>query len=1034
MATELYAATPFQHWLASTGMELSGWDNCGAVILPVSLAEATARAQAALAGFWMARAALVRDARHGAVLLIGDDAAGAPAAAAPARTDVLASGLSVVAAPETAAGCQISIRIPGALADAPTVRLVQRAVAGDATADGSGEVALRYARWQHSMASPAEPPGAPGRSPAAGPAADAERAGLWWERPGASPGADATAAVALDGPAVTTVHTVAAELGVPPHAILMGCWRAVLRAMDAAGIVWVAVDGRQGPVPAAAAGPLTAYQPWAAADGQDGPAPLAGIVQDAAAWLAQAAVKQPAWGVGAALAARPLLAYSAVAPRQEVAVAGGKAVLLPPGPARFGALLEVAAGVSADRIDLAVSFDAGRVHPDDVRAALSSLGEAIEDLPAHAAGRRPWRGVRRPGDGAPMVPASPPAGSGRPAPPADLWRRLCEHAAAHPDAPAVGSDDGRLSYRELTSRAAAVARWLARAGIRPGDRVGLLLEESPDLLVAMVGAYRAGAAYVPLHRQLPPARLATMLTAAGAALTVTTPALAGLLPAGSRVLSLDDAPRPAGADRAFTATADPAGPADPADGLAYVLFTSGSTGTPKGVMVGRRALGNYLGWAARDYPFGAGAGVICHSPPTFDLSVTALLAPLMAGDYVHIVPSAAGLGALRTAMRQLGDVSLIKLTPSQLSLLSAGDEGVGVTVRAIVVGGEDLPADVVARWRQRHPECAVFNEYGPTETVVGCTVFRVDGRDSGLATIPIGTAIDGMRVYVLDEALRPVHRGVPGELFIAGAGMAWGYAGDPRRTAERFLPDPGGPPGSVMYRSGDVVADVASCGLRFGGRRDRQVKLHGYRIEPGEVEHRLRAVPGVADAAVRVETLPSGERTLVAYVSPAPGGAIDGAAVRRELARELPGYLIPGLVRVLAALPLTASGKLDERALPGWEPPPAPPSGPMTPTEALVRGVWLEVLGQAPSGLDTPFFEVGGTSYTLIKSNALLCEQLRRDIPIAEMFAYPTIRALAAFLDGAAADADADAATAGAGARGRRAGLRQLSSRREERW
>jgi amino acid adenylation domain-containing protein len=1025
MENELYAATPFQQWLAGTGMDLSCWDHVGEVVLPVSLAEATRRARAAHAGCWLSRAALARDTRYGAVLLVTDGTASGPG---PAEVSVLARGFGVRAADGTADGCRISIHIPAALADAHTVRLVQRAVASDAAGDGSGELALRYARWQNSIAGPPAAGIAPAQRPAAAfPGSAGERAGLWWERHGVPSGERGTTATRLADSAVTTVHAMAAELGVPAHAVLMGCWAMVLRAMGSTDPLWVAVDGRQGPVPETAAGPLTSYQRWAVQDGRPGRTAMVDSIEDATRWLAEAAARQPAWDGNAAPAVPPPLAYSAVAPHQELAVAGGTALLLPPGPARWGRLMELDAAVAEARIDLALSFDAGRLRSVDVRAALEMLGRALEDLPGHCSGQRPWLGVRRREDG-PEV-----ATSVRPARPEDLWQSLTDHAAAQPDAPAVGNEDGRLSYREFTDRAAAVARWLTEAGIGPGDRVGLLVEESPDLLVAMVGTYRAGAAYVPLHSQLPPARMAAMLAAAGATLTVSTPALSGLLPPGGRVLSLTDLPQATGAGRQL---GEPAGPAD---GLAYVLFTSGSSGAPKGVMVSRRALGHYLNWAARSYPFGAGAGVICHSPPTFDLSVTVLLAPLMAGEYVHVVPSAGGIGALRTAMRQLGDVSLLKLTPSQLSLLTQGGHAdVGVPVHAVVAGGEDLPADVVTRWRERHPECAVFNEYGPTETVVGCTVSRVDGRESGLPTIPIGSAIDGMRVYVLDEALRPLEQGVPGELFIAGAQMAWGYAGDPRRTAERFLPDPYGSPGSLMYRSGDTGADVASCGLRFGGRLDRQVKLHGYRIEPGEVEHRLRAAPGVTQAAVRVEALPSGERALVAYISGAAGDTPDVAAVRQELVRHLPGYLIPTLLRTLPALPLTASGKLDERALPGWDSQPAP-AGPMTPTEAMVRGVWTEVLGRAPHGLDTPFFEVGGTSFSLIKSNALLCEHVGRDVPIAEMFAHPTIRTLAAFLDGAITGTE-EAGTEATGTEGtdvrsrdRRAGLRQLSSRREER-
>jgi amino acid adenylation domain-containing protein len=877
------------------------------------------------------------------------------------------------------------VRMPGGLGDVWTVRLIQQALASQPTADASGEVALRYGQWQRSLAGlgaasqALDPGGEPGKSslPESG-------LGLWFERCGEVTGARGLQHVELPGTAARTVHEVAACLGVEACAVLLGCWRMVLHAMGCTEPIWVAVNGRRPPVAADAAGPLTAYRRWS--DAEAGNRSVVDTLRRAGTWLGEAVVRQPAWDDSQAPRGLPALAFSPVPAPERIEIAGGTAELLAPTPAPFGQTMDLAAWLRNDRLGLALSFDTGRLRPADIAGVLATLGRVITDLPSLARGQAPWRGRSR------TVARTPPAPSSA-RDPLDIWRRLAACAAAHPTAPALGCGGRRLTYQELITRAAAVAHWLRQAGVRRGDRLGLLVEESPDMVIALIGIYAAGAAYVPLQSHLPTARMAAILTAAEVSVTVSSPALCGLLPPGASVLRLDSAPRePASGWQAADG-----------DGLAYVLFTSGSGGAPKGVLVSRCGLSNYLDWAARSYPFGEGNGVITYSSAMFDLSVTSYLAPLIAGSYVHVVPSDEPIEAVHGTMRQLGDVSLLKLTPSHMSLLlRTGGQG-EATVRAVVAGGEDLGTNLVERWRQRYPGCAVFNEYGPTETVVGCTVFQADGREAGLDTVPIGSAIDGMRTYVLDDTFQPLERGVPGELFIGGVGVAWGYAGDPRRTAERFLPDPFGSPGSVMYRSGDVAVNIASCGLRFGGRVDRQAKLHGYRIEPGEVEYRMREMPNVAEAVARVTTLPSGERALVAYVVTSDGAAFDVTTAREVLGRNLPHYLIPSLFRTLPELPLTASGKLDEQRLPELQGPSVPWVKAATPSQQLVSQVWTEVLGFTPPGPDTPFFEAGGSSYTLVKAHALLSAELQRDIPIASMFEHPTVRRLAAFLDQAEA-------------------------------
>ncbi len=540
------------------------------------------------------------------------------------------------------------------------------------------------------------------------------------------------------------------------------------------------------------------------------------------------------------------------------------------------------------------------------------------------------------------------------------------------------------------------------------------------MVAAMLGVYAAGAAYVPLHRQLPTARLGQMLTAAGATTVLHDGEPANLLGnSAPAAISVADA----------IALGEPmdALPAHP-DSLAYTMFTSGSTGAPKGVMVTRRGLDAYLAFTVDAYPLSVGEVVVSHTLPLFDLSVTSLLAPLCAGGQVRITPAEDGLDGLLDTMGELGEVGLLKLTPAHLTLLADLDVAARARVRSVVVGGESLPADAAARWQTIFPDCRIVNEYGPTETVVGCTTWTVEDAPHGYATVPIGHPIPGTHVMVLDRRLTPVALGVPGELFIGGAGVARGYRGDPRRTAELFLPDPYGPPGSRMYRSGDRVTATASCGLLFHGRLDRQIKLHGFRIEPAEIEHRLRECTDISDAVVIRARTPSGEQTLVGYVVADPG--CDLAGIRAQLAGTLPWYAVPHQLVALRELPLGPSGKVEVRRLPPVRPTGGGGDQRMTTVQRLVSRVWSEVLGIPEPSLDTSFFDLGGTSFSLVKMNSRLREELGREIAIADMFDQPTIRQLAAFLESAATPEDTGQLPEPDPGQ-RRAALARLRSRRD---
>ncbi|WP_223759687.1 non-ribosomal peptide synthetase [Myxococcus sp. RHSTA-1-4] len=570
-----------------------------------------------------------------------------------------------------------------------------------------------------------------------------------------------------------------------------------------------------------------------------------------------------------------------------------------------------------------------------------------------------------------------------------------------PDAPAVRFGEVVLSFAQLDTRANQLARHLRRLGVRRQVLVGLCLRRSVDMVVALLGVLKAGGAYVPLDPSHPPARLAFLLEDTGAPVLLTEEALADTLPSShALVLSLD-------ADWGRTAGREPATALEPeatAGDLAYLIYTSGSTGQPKGVMVEHRGVVNYLSWALRAYAAAEGAGAPVHSSLAFDLTVTSLLLPLVTGRTVELVPEQEGVEGLAAALRAGADFSLVKLTPSHLRLLAEQlppAERAGRT-HAFIVGGEALTPQVVEDWRRHAPRTRIVNEYGPTETVVGCCVYTVDGETPLGSTVPIGRPIANTRLYVLDSHLRPVPAGAPGELFIGGVGVARGYWRRPALTAERFVPDPfSSEPGARLYRTGDRVRLRPSDELEYLGRTDFQVKVRGHRVEPGEVEAALCELPGVSAAVVVLrDDGPTGPR-LVAYVAGA-GQRPDTVALRGALSQRLPAHLVPSALVALDALPLTPNGKADREALPAPEAALAgdadfvPPS---TPTEEALAALWRELLGVRRVGARDDFFELGGHSLLSVQLSSRVRERLGVELPVAALFATPTLGELAARID-----------------------------------
>ncbi|MFE1313088.1 amino acid adenylation domain-containing protein [Streptomyces sp. NPDC058755] len=565
-------------------------------------------------------------------------------------------------------------------------------------------------------------------------------------------------------------------------------------------------------------------------------------------------------------------------------------------------------------------------------------------------------------------------------------------AARTPDAVAVVADGEEVSYAELDARANRLAHFLQGEGVTAESVVGICLPRGVDAVVAILAAWKAGAAYLPIDPEHPVERIAYLLSDSGAAVTLTDGTTRIEEPAGAaRVVALDSA-RLAARLAALPATSPKVSQA--ADRLAYVIYTSGSTGRPKGVAVTHGGLANYAQWAAGAYRTAGGAPL--HSSLAFDLTVTSVVVPLISGAPV-VVSREGGAEGLAELLRDGGNFGLVKAVPAHLPMLTEmlSDRQAEQAAVTWVVGGEALPGPVVRAWLERAPESVVVNEYGPTEAVVGCSVFEVrPGLELG-DSVPIGRPIANMRLYVLDEYLRPVAPGVPGELYIAGVQLARGYAKRPGLTAERFVANPF-EPGARMYRTGDLALWSRGGELEYLGRADEQVKVRGYRIEPGEVEAVLTAHPLVARAAVIAREDTPGDVQLVGYV--VPGDAAEDLAeqVRSFAAGQLPEHMVPSAVVVLDALPLAMSGKLDRKALP------APDFGtragagraPANAREEILCAAFAEVLGLERVGVDDNFFQLGGQSLMAIRLVGAI-RKLGVSVSVRAFFESPTPAGLA---------------------------------------
>ncbi|HEX2206486.1 MAG TPA: amino acid adenylation domain-containing protein, partial [Longimicrobium sp.] len=570
-----------------------------------------------------------------------------------------------------------------------------------------------------------------------------------------------------------------------------------------------------------------------------------------------------------------------------------------------------------------------------------------------------------------------------------FWEAQAERT---PHAAAVIHDGRSLTYAEVEARANRIAHHLRGLGVGPEVRVGLCMERGMELVPALLGVMKAGGAWVPMDPAHPAERLSYLLSDSGVSVLLTQARLRERLPAadGVRVLAVD-----AGWPRIAAESAERPESGVGPENLCYVIYTSGSTGRPKGVAMHHRGVANYLAWGIRHYAADRGNGAPVFTSMAVDLTITNLL-PLFAGRPVRMLPEKGAVEALAREIRGRPGFGLIKITPVHLGLLNEmlDPADLAGAAHTLVIGADSLSAEPTLPWQEHAPAVRLMNEYGPTETVVGCSAYTLPPGAHRTGPVPVGGPIQNLTFHVLDPRGEPVPVGLPGELYIGGAGVARGYLERPALTADTFVPDPFAAPGARMYRTGDRARRLADGGLTILGRTDHQVKVRGYRVEPGEIEAVLLRHPSVSDCRVVPREDRPGDRRLVAYVA----GRAGADELRAHLRRTLPEYMVPSAFVVMDALPQTATGKLDPGALPAPEygVADAEPEAPLNEVEARLVEIWEELLGVRGIGTSQGWFDLGGNSLLALRLFTRVNREMGYDLPVATLFTGATVRHMAA--------------------------------------
>ncbi len=563
-------------------------------------------------------------------------------------------------------------------------------------------------------------------------------------------------------------------------------------------------------------------------------------------------------------------------------------------------------------------------------------------------------------------------------------------AAEHPDKMAVAFEGNSLSYAELNARANQLARHLRQKGVGPETLAGICVERSLDMITAILAVLKSGAAYVPIDPTYPQERIQYMFTDADLKLILTHKhLLSKVAQTEAEIVLLDGVTAEIESAPAENLNI----PVDPAN-LAYIIYTSGSTGKPKGTMLYHRGLVNALHSTCKNYFVQPDSKVLQFASFSFDASVEEIFSTLTAGAMLQLVRKETLLSLAELIdLINKQKITNITLPPSVLSVLQPRDFP---TVQSVVSAGEKCPPETAVRWSEdRH----FINGYGPTETTICATTYLTETPFKRYV-VPIGKPIRNVQAYILDSNFNPVPVGVPGELYIGGAGVARGYFKRPALTAERFVPNPfGNNPGARLYRTGDLVRFIPGGNMEFIDRIDFQVKIRGFRIELGEIESVIKSCTNIGDAAVIARRM-GGETRIAAYVIPVKGSAYDENTLKLCIKNKLPDYMVPAAIVKLDAFPLTSNGKLDRKALPD------PEGGqqgqtfvkPGSEIERKLAAIWQEILQVEQVGINDSFFDLGGHSLGIVQVQGKIKEVFDRDVNVVEMFKYPTISTLAKFL------------------------------------
>ncbi|MER5465933.1 amino acid adenylation domain-containing protein, partial [Streptomyces sp. NPDC002668] len=575
------------------------------------------------------------------------------------------------------------------------------------------------------------------------------------------------------------------------------------------------------------------------------------------------------------------------------------------------------------------------------------------------------------------------AGPNTPAPRLSLDQLFSGMAAATSDAVAVIHEDQRISYAELDVWSNRLARHLSARGVQPGSLVAIHLERSPVLIASLLAVLKAGAGYTLLDPQFPMERLNTILAQTSPAVVISQ----AYLPALEHAAPLIDLTTAATAIAATPGTAvDTCGHPE---GIACIMFTSGSTGTPKGVAASHRALAaTFLG---PDYlHFGPEQSYLQSSPVSWDAFALEVFGPLLHGGTCVLQPGQHTDPHQIAELVERHQITTLQMSASLFNHMLDEHPGIFATLREAMTAGEAASASHTARALADHPHLHLINGYGPAESM-GFTTTHTITPDT-TTTIPIGGPVLGKNTYVLGPNLELLPPNTPGELYVAGHGLAHGYIGRPALTAERFTADPYGSPGSRMYRTGDLARWNQHGELEYLGRADQQIKLRGFRIEPGEIETVLSRHPSVSQAAVMVREIRPGDKRLVAYVTPFEGARTDVAELRAHASAALADYMVPAAFVSLDVLPLTVNGKLDRRALPAPDPRDQPATGraPRTPAEEVLCTLFAEVLGLPSASVDDDFFHRGGHSLLATRLISRIRTIWSTNATISDLFRYPT--------------------------------------------